>query len=188
MKNYKVYYLRDKNKEIVYCGLTGNSLIKRFNDHVLRKKLKREDYSIELVQEYLTLEEAAILERMLISQYKLTERGMNKSPGSIDGNSQNHNEEQKRKWSEERRGKPVSPEHAEKNRKARIGKKNSEHHKKMVSEKKSKSVICLETGIVYKSARHAAKELNLQYSKISLVCNGIRSTTGGLHFKFYEKL
>jgi len=187
MKNYKVYFLRNKNKDIVYCGLTGNSLTKRFNDHVVRKKLKRDEYSIELVQDYLTLEEAAILERMLIEQYHLLDKGLNKSPGSINGCSQQHSEEQKLKWSQERKGKPVSPEHADKNRKARLGKKNSEYHKQMVSEKVSKPVICLETGKVYKNARQAAKDLNLCYSKISLVCNGIRSTTGGYHFKFYMK-
>jgi len=47
--------------------------------------------------------------------------------------------------------------------------------------------MCLETGIIYKSAREAAKQLNLNYSKISLVCNGKRKSTGGLHFIFVKK-
>lgn len=153
MKNYKVYLVRNKDKEIVYCGLTGNSLQKRLQEHRIRRNWDN-TYTIELVSEYLTREEAAILERKLIEQYDLLNKGFNKSPDSINSYSNFHSDEQKKKWSLERKGKPI---------------------------------ICLETGKIYPSARHAAKELNLQYSKISLVCNGKRETTGGLHFEFYKK-
>jgi len=185
-KIYKVYFLKNKAREIIYCGLTRCSLVKRLVNHKWRKKLDK-DVVIELVQDNLSLEEAVILERKLIEQYDLIHKGLNISPGSINGYSNTHSEEYKRKMSLERKGKPVTPEHAEKNRKARLGLKNSDYHKQMVSEKVSKAVICLETGVVYKNARVAAKELNLQYSKISLVCNGKRGTTGGLHFEFYKK-
>ena len=186
MKNYKVYLIRDKHRNIVYCGLTGDSLKRRLQEHKSRKKLD-DTYTIELVTEYLTLTEAAILERKLILQYDLIKNGLNKSPGSIDGYSHEHSEDQKRKWSLERKGKPVSQEHASKNRIARLGHKNGENWKKAQFESHAKSIICLETGKIYSSARQAAKELNLQYSKISLVCNGKRKTTGGLHFEFYKK-
>lgn len=187
MKNYKVYLIKDRSNNIVYCGLTGSELQVRFYGHVNRLGITRESHTIELVQEWLTLPEAAILEKMLIKQYDLLNVGLNKSPGSINGYSNNHSKEQKLKWVQERKNKPISKEHAAKNKIARLGKTNSEKHKQKVSEVKSKPVICLETGQVYKSARVAAKELNLQYSKISLVCNGIRSSTGNLHFQFYKK-
>ena len=45
----------------------------------------------------------------------------------------------------------------------------------------------METGIVYPSGKQAAKELGLKPSKISLVCNGKRATTGGLHFRFVDE-
>jgi hypothetical protein len=186
MKNYKVYLIRDKYKQIVYCGLTGRSLEKRLNDHKWHKKLD-DTYTIELVCEYLTQEEAAILERKLIEQYNLLKTGLNRSPGSIDGNSQFHSEEQKQKWSLDRKGKSVREEHAAKNRIARLGHKNGENWRKAQFESHAKAIICLETGKIYKSAREAAKELNLQYSKISLVCNGKRSSTGSFHFEFYKK-
>jgi len=186
MQNYKVYLIRNKEKEVVYCGLTGQSIEKRLNEHRWTKKLD-DTYTIELVVDFLTREEAAILERKLIAQYDLLKKGLNKSPGSINGYSQEHSEEQKRKWSLERKGKPVNPEHAAKNRTARLGKTNGEKWRQAQFESHAKPVICLETGKVYPSARHAAKELGLQYSKISLVCNGKRSMTGGLHFEFYKK-
>lgn len=186
-KIYKVYLIRDKRTdEIKYVGLTRQTLETRFSGHCQRRKISRAHYGMELVRDELTQIEAVALEKLLIAQYDLLKTGWNKSPGSIDGSSQYHSEEQKEKWRKERPGTPVSPEHAEKNKTARLGKKNSEYHKKMVSEKKSRPVICLETGVVYKSGRHAAKELSLNTSKISLVCNGKRSTTGGLHFAFAE--
>lgn len=185
--NYKVYLIKDRAGIIWYCGLTRSSLRVRFNDHVCRRKFDRTKYVIELVTDNLTLLEAVELEKLLIAQYSLLEKGWNKSPGSINGSSNFHSSEQKTIWSYDRRGSKVSAEHATKNRIARLGKTNSDFHKQMISEKKSKPIMCLETGKIYPSARVAAKELNLSYSKISLVCNGKRTTTGGLHFRFITK-
>jgi hypothetical protein len=182
LKNYKVYVIKDKTDSIKYVGLTSQPLSRRYSQHVSKRNLDRKEYKIELVTEYLTLDQAVILEEMLITQHNTRETGFNVSPKSINGYSNLHSDEQKEKWSEERRNKKVSEEHAAKNRIARLGQKNSpEHQAKII---RPKAVMCLETGKVYKSAREAAKDLNLNYSKISLVCNGKRSSTGGLHFKF----
>lgn len=184
---FKVYLIREKlTDKIMYVGLTRQTIQTRFNSHVSRKKLVRTKYQIELVQADLTIEQAVVLEKMLIQHYDLLNTGWNKSPGSIDGSSQYHSEEQKKKWREERPGKKVSEEHAKKNKIARLGKKNSQKHNETLLQINRKKVICVETGIVFQSARHAAKEMNLSYSKISLVCNGKRSHTGGYHFKFVE--
>lgn len=182
LQNYKVYLIRDKSNDIKYVGLTSQPLSRRFAQHVSKRKLNKDEFKIELVTDYLTIDEAVILEEMLIKQHNTRITGFNVSPKSINGYSNLHSDEQKQKWSEERRNKKVSEEHAAKNRIARLGHTNSpEHQAKII---RPKPVICLETGTVYKSAREAAKELNLQYSKISLVCTGKRSSTGGLHFKF----
>lgn len=184
MKNYKVYLIKKADNTIVYVGLTGQALSMRFSQHVAKKQLNREEFRIELVQNMLTLDEAVILEEMLIKQYNTRVDGYNVSPKSLNGYSNTHSEEQKAKWSEERRNKKVSEEHAAKNRIARLGKKNSPEHAQSIIKAISKPVMCVETGRVYKSAREAAKQLQLQYSKISLVCYGKRHSTGGLHFKF----
>lgn len=187
MKNYKVYLIKDKTKNIVYVGLTGQSLKKRFEQHVERRCWNKSDFCIELVQEYLTLNEAVILEEILIEQYKTRINGFNVSPRSINGYSNAHSEEQKKAWSEERKGKKVSEEHAAKNKVARLGKKNSPEHQQKILEGLKKPVICIETGKIYSSAREAAKELNVSYSKISNCCTGKRKSTRGLHFKFSER-
>lgn len=188
MNEFKVYLIRDKNTlEVKYIGLTRQTLDKRFSQHQSKRNISKKDYSIELVSEELTQEQAVQLEQLLIKNYDLINKGWNVSPGSINGSSNYHSNEMKLKWSKERPGKTVSEEHAKKNRIARLGQKNSPEHQAKIADKIAKPVICLETGFIYKSARHAAKELNLHYSKISLVCNGKRSSTGGLHFKFIIK-
>jgi hypothetical protein len=184
LKNYKVYLIKKADNTIVYVGLTGQALSMRFSQHIAKKKLNREDYRIELIQDMLTLDQAVILEEMLIKQYNTRITGYNVSPKSLNGYSNAHSEEQKIKWSQDRKGKKVSEEHAAKNRIARLNKKNNLQHTQSIVKAISKPVMCVETGKVYKSAREAAKKLNLHYSKISLVCYGKRHSTGGLHFKF----
>ena len=49
-----------------------------------------------------------------------------------------------------------------------------------------KKVYCVELDKVFESGAAAARELGLQTSKISNVCNGKRNKTGGYHFKFIE--
>lgn len=49
---------------------------------------------------------------------------------------------------------------------------------------KSKQVRCVENGIIYPSAHEAARQLNLDYSKICAVCRGDASHTHGMHFEY----
>lgn len=184
--NVKVYIIRHKEtQDVKYAGLTQRSLFKRFQEHKMKRRISEKQYAIELVQDKLELMQAVKLEEMLIAHYNLLKTGWNKSPRSINGYSNAHSEEQKRLWSVKRKGRKLSEKHKHKlNRK---GLKNSKEHNRRLSEFNSKPVMCLETGIIYKSARLAAKHLNLQYSKISLVCSGKRKTTGGYHFTFVPK-
>lgn len=186
MRTYKVYLIRNKAKDIVYCGLTSRSLTERLRENRFRLKLDI-SHTIELVAEDLDPIQAALLERRLIEHYRLREFGRNQSAGSKNGGITSHTKKNRAKWSKERRGIPVSPEHAAKNRIARLGHKNGEVWRQAQFDSHAKAVICIETGVVYPSARHAAKHLNLQYSKISMVCNGQRISTGNLHFAFYKK-
>ena len=49
-----------------------------------------------------------------------------------------------------------------------------------------KKVYCVELDKVFESAAAAARELGLDRSKISNVCNGKRNKTGGYHFQFVK--
>lgn len=50
----------------------------------------------------------------------------------------------------------------------------------------SKPVICLETGTLYDSAGHAARELNICRSSVLRVADGTYKQTNGYHFRFLE--
>lgn len=47
-----------------------------------------------------------------------------------------------------------------------------------------RAVVCVETGIVYKSQTDAQKETQIYLSSIGQVCLGRRKTAGGYHWKF----
>ena len=50
--------------------------------------------------------------------------------------------------------------------------------------KRSKKVICVETGVVYTSIAEAARVNNLFENHIGRCCNGKQGTTGGYHWEF----
>ena len=52
--------------------------------------------------------------------------------------------------------------------------------------KTKKRVICINTGKVYDSMTEICRELNVNITKVSAVCNGTRKHTKGLQFAFYE--
>lgn len=52
--------------------------------------------------------------------------------------------------------------------------------------KQCKKVECIETGIIYKSAMEASRELGIDNRKISECCRGKRQRTGGYHWRFAE--
>jgi hypothetical protein len=49
------------------------------------------------------------------------------------------------------------------------------------------SCVCVETGIVYHSAREAARQLGVPQGGISRCCRGVQKTSGGYHFEYYTK-
>lgn len=192
---FRVYYLKDKSKTICYVGQTKQTLGKRLKHHQC-KFPEREYETIHLIGEVPTQESAFIMEAMMIQQYE-TYKLWNKSTGYDETHkTRDHYREDKKdktngfyKHKQSEHAKRVLSERSKGNQyakgnKGRTGRKNSDFWKKRITETKSKKVMCLETGIVYNSVKQAAKELGLQNSKISNVCNGKRKTTGGLTFRF----
>jgi hypothetical protein len=190
---YKVYCLRDKDKNIIYVGQTRQELSKRLTNHKVRYNLY--DITIELVSEVPTIESALILESLLINQYDLVNKGLNKSSGYDNTQAKNDS------WREDFKDKSngfyghEQTEHAKKSlserskgnsyakgNPSRKGRKNSDSWVARMQEVKNKPVMCMETGKVYESGKAAAEDLGLQRSKICLVCKGKRKSTGGLTF------
>lgn len=192
MKKYKVYVLKEKDGKIVYVGQTRQPLSRRYSAHKCSRRFPHNDYTIELVSDFDKPEPMYKLEGMLIEQYDLVDNGWNKSFGysqcpeqvSQKGELNSFYGHKHRKEVCDAIGKRSIGNDYAKGNKSRTGHKNSKEHNKTISEKKSKKVMCIDTGEVFKSGRQAAEKMNLQRSKISLVCNGKRKSTGGYRFCF----
>ena len=52
--------------------------------------------------------------------------------------------------------------------------------------KTCKKVLCVETGIIYKSINEAERQTGINQSSISKACRGKLKTAGGYHWKFVE--
>jgi hypothetical protein len=190
VKKYKVYCLRDKTGEIKYIGQTRQSLSRRFTAHKCDPQKRDKEFTIELIQSFDTPEPMFALEAMLIKQYNLIENGWNKAEGCSEGklphdaskelngfHGHKHSEEVKSKISERSKGNKYAV-----GSKSRSGQKNSKEHTEALVESRQRKVMCVETGEVFKSGRAAAEKLGLKRSKICLVCQGKRKSTGGLRF------
>ena len=92
-----------------------------------------------------------------------------------------HSAETKALISKSRKGKggdiPFTPERKEKIRKAAMGNQNAPQ----------RTTRCVETGIIYRSAREAARQTGLRPAQISQCCRGERRTHGGLHWEYVEE-
>ena len=91
----------------------------------------------------------------------------------------------KKKISESSLGKKKSQQHKDNIKRARTGISFTQHHKNNMSNSRFRyKILCLENNIIYKSAHHASKELNIYSSAIIKVCRGIYSQTKGYTFRF----
>lgn len=50
-----------------------------------------------------------------------------------------------------------------------------------------KAIFCVETGEIFESIKQAAKQLNLDSSRISAVCKNKRKSTGNYSFKYFKE-
>lgn len=80
-----------------------------------------------------------------------------------------HSFEQRKKWSEERKGRDMS----------RVTKASSEVRRKQV--------LNLDTGEVFDSVKEAAEKYGLKATHISRVCVGKRKRTGGFRWTYYKE-
>lgn len=91
-----------------------------------------------------------------------------------------HSEATRKKMSEIKKGHTVSEYTRKKLMSENVCRKRNANIPK-------RPVVCVETGIVYESARVAQRQTGINQSSISKVCNDKLKTAGGLHWKFYNK-
>lgn len=67
------------------------------------------------------------------------------------------------------------------------GKKRGEEFSRKLGERKSKPIICLDTGVIYKSLTFAASELGIDRNGITNMLRGKAKTCGGYKFAYVNK-
>lgn len=200
MKKYIVYaYISPSNKR--YIGQTCNPLhVRAANGEGYKacpkfyqaiKKYGWKNFSVSILKDNLTAEEADYWEQFYIKKYsttddkfgynltyggqlnhKVSQETKDKMKKSRQGYK--HSEETKQKISKAHKGKPKAPEHKKHLSESRKGIKISKDKTHHFTEKEkilkrnnpsvSKKVKCVETGIIYPSAAEAARQLGLTKS------------------------
>lgn len=221
-KKYKVYkYTSPSNK--FYIGQTCQTINSRANHgegykdspkfYNAIQKYGFENFSVEILKNNLTLEEANYWESFYINFYQTTldKYGYNLSSG---GSNPVPSKQTREKMRQKKLGTKLSEETKEKIRQSHLGKIFTEQHKQHLSEaakkrtingmqdkhlskqqieiikqRNSKPVICVQTGIIYPSSAEACRQLNLKSNHIKDCINNPKryKTAGGFHWKRYNK-
>lgn len=194
---YKVYKhtlpisVSGKENDMIYIGITCKKNIKQrwlggrgydgnlhFSNAI--KKYGWNNFKHEVLFDGLTKEDAEYKEIELIAYYDSTNptKGYNHSFG---GNSiGKYSESTKQLISQKNKGKKRNDDFKKRMSEVHLGKSKSESMRNKLSERSSIAVVCIETGIVYKSATFAGKELGIDNSTISKCCRGENKSAGKL--------
>lgn len=204
MYQYYVYvHLRADTKQIFYVGKgkgTRSTSSRNRNKYWNNIVNKSKGFVTQLVSTNLSEKEALNFEILLIKKLKETgEKLANLTAGGEGTSGFKFTIEQKEKLSKAKLGKPASELNRINSANARIGRKVSEEtklklskknkgykHTETAKEKMGKSIICVTTNMVYRSASEAASALGLFASNISKECLGKLKHTGGYTFTYAQ--
>ena len=209
MKNLKMYFGITKQKIKDRWGNgRGYDSCTKFKNAI--KKYGWESFEHLIIKENVSKEDACFMEKELIKKYHTqdSKRGYNINNGGITSEvpkGGHLSEEQKKKISTSKKGSipwnkgvPMTEERYEKCKNSFFkkgsipwdaGKKLTDKQKEKLrnaERKTSKKVICVDTGVIFKSICEAARAINRHPSTIADVCKGKHGhkRAGGYCWKF----
>lgn len=145
-----------------------------------------DNFTHEIIENNLTLEEANKLETYYIQKYNSIENGFNLNSG---GENKLASQETKDKMSQTRKNVPKTEEHKQAIKKALTGYKQTEEHKKNNRlAQHRKPVQCIETQEIYESLSDAERKTGILGETISRQIRGKQKSTKGLHWRFVDEL
>lgn len=197
--NYKIYkYTSPSNK--VYIGQTKQTLKERANGQfghgyrhsahfyaAIKKYGGLQNFTVEILKDHLTLEEANEWEQIYIKMYDSTnpKKGYNIAAGG-DNHIMSTESKQKHSIRMTNNNPMHNPDVAKKVATKRKGVPLSEQAKINISNGHKKRVLCIETGVIYNSRNEAAAAVGVSGSGIVRAINGEQKTSGGYHWRYYE--
>lgn len=196
MDKLYVLYRHTSPSGKVYIGITCNPTCKRWwrgkgyrsNQYFTAaiNKYGWDAFKHEIIRSGLTKEQAEIAEIAAIRHYKARDprRGYNLAKG---GKLSALSEESRKRVSEANIGR-ANPNRGTCNytRDYKIEITREQVEKYIEANARKKAVLCVETGIVYRSVREAERQLHICHSGIARVCNGAAryKTCGGYHWEY----
>ena len=181
----------------MYIGITKQKVQDRWkrgstykgNPHFYASILKYgwDNFEHEIFATNLTEQEAKHMEELLIKEFKTqdTRYGYNVTGGGdIPINA---TQEVRNKISAAVSGEkhPCYGEHLSELTRKRISESEKGTKKPSIAVLKSIPVFCVETGLIYPSAKIAAEETNIERTGITQVVKGKKQTAGGYHWQYY---
>lgn len=214
LRNFYVYlHVKESDGTVFYVGKGTKFRWSRVYDRTQHWKNTAIKHGVicQIVAHDLSAEEALVLEKKLIASYgrqdqktgclvNLTDGGEgvvnyvwteeHRKKISEAGMGRKHTDEFKQMVSKLHTGKVLSVETKKRISDARKGKPLSEKQKQSLlnrGNKRSRKIICVETGVVYDSLTLAGKPLGLQATDISKVCKGKRKSLKGFSWKYLDE-
>lgn len=181
MKKYTVYVHTNKINSKKYVGLTSlQPPTKRWQNgkgYKMQPKFFRaiekygwDNFEHTIVAQHLSAESASLLEKQLISEYDSIKKGYNADCGGI---TTCHSQETKNKIANANRRRTITPQMRKNMSEGQKGNNN-----------KGKTVLCIETGKIYKSTREAGRALGKAHTMIARACRDNTKTAYGFHWKY----
>ena len=214
LRNFYVYlHIKESDGTVFYVGKGTKFRWSRVYDRTQHWKNTAIKHGVicKIVAHDLSAEEALVLEKKLIASYGRQDQKTGCLVNLTDGGDGVVNyvwtEEHRKKISEAGMGKRHTPETKEKIRQANVGRTFSAQTLKLMSDARkgtpwteaqrkasesridprSRSVICLNSAVIYSNVADVAKALNLDNSGVSKVCYGKRKQYNGFRFKFLDE-